>query len=265
MFQHRDKTIRSRYRLGRVVFSIANFDSRVEQEFRNCLQAYDQTESVEAEHVYDGTTAKINDILDVINDVHKRHTNTLWILAAAVVSPAGNKVLLAAPAHAGKSTTTMGLVLGYGWKVISEDITHIDLGTDEIINFASPFAVKLGTAERLKEAVKAEFDTIKAPSIEPSSWLPLKDHSVGCNLKAPFDLLFYLQPIIGGDYKCSAISKSEFIRTLLPLSNVARHKEAAAKVSQCVQENRCFRISEGTLQQRLQTIIQLESNLHKEM
>ncbi|HEY9732143.1 MAG TPA: hypothetical protein V6C89_09525 [Drouetiella sp.] len=264
MFQHRDKTNQLTYRLGRIVFSIANFDAQVEQEFQNCLQACDKDDSVQAEHVYDGKKDNINDIVDVINDVHKRHTNTLWILAAALVSPAGHKVLLAAPSHAGKSTTAMGLVLGYDWKVLSEDITHIDLITDEIINFASPFAVKPGTPERLKEAVQAEFSTVKAPSVEPSSWLPLKDHSLGHNLKAPFDLAFYLDPFDGGDYRCSPISTSEYIRTLLPLSNVARQREAAAKVSQYVQENRCFRVSEGNLQQRLQSITQLESNIGEE-
>ncbi len=261
MFQHRDKTIQSTYRLGCVVFSIANFDAQVEQEFQSCLQAFDKDEPVIADHIYDGKKDNINDIVDVINDVHKRHTNTLWILAAALVSPAGHKVLLAAPSHAGKSTTAMGLVLGHGWKVLSEDITHIDLTSDEIINFASPFAVKVGTPERLKEAVHAELNTVRAPSVEPSSWLPLKDHSFGRNLTAPFDLAFYFEPIQGGNYKCNAISNTEFVRTLLPLSNVARQKEAAAKVSQYVLEGRCFRVSEGNLQQRLQTIIELESYL----
>ena len=256
MFQQRDKIIKPTYKLGSVVFSITNCDAVLEREFEMLLPICPPNNSAPNRN-FDAQKESINHIVDLINLVHKKHEGTLWILAASVVSPSGRKVLISGPSHAGKSTMAMALVMGYGWKVLSEDITHIDLTNDEIINFGSPFAIKLGAPDLIEAAVKADLTSVELSPAEPSAWIPLDSNSVGHNLKAPFDLIVYLEPFKGGDFSCEKISPAEYVRAILPGSNIARMRDAANKIYDYVLQGRCYRLAEGNLTQRLEKIIQL--------
>lgn len=205
-----------------------------------------------ADRIYDAQKESINTIVDVINHVHKRHENTLWILGATVVSPSGQSVLLSGPSQSGKSTTAMALVFEHKWKVLSEDITHVDLSNDEIINFESPFSIKTGAINLLKTAVNSSFE-----NIEENSWLPIGENSLGHNLHAPFDFVFYFDEKHGGDFECRRVSPSELIRAILPRSNVSRSKAASNKIYEYVLQDRCYLVSGGSLTRRLQQIMLL--------
>lgn len=210
------------------------------------------TENAAPDHVYDADANDIKNVLDVINHVHKQHHGSMWILGASIVSPAGHKVLISGPLNSGKSTTVLALVLGYAWKVLSEDITHIDMNTDEIVNFGSPFAIKPGTVDLLKSSLQLELSPL-----ELNSWMPLGLANLGHNMKTPFDLVIYFEEFSGGAFRCESMSVHEFTRTILRKSNITRINGAAIKLCEYVSEGCCYRISNGSLKDRLDAIIQL--------
>jgi hypothetical protein len=156
----------------------------------------------------------------------------------------------------------MALVRGFGWKVLSEDITHVDLRNGEIINFASPFAVKRGTISHLQKTLddsglRLDWSSFDPNSDSPITWIPLGTHSLGNNLKAPFDLVVYFDGFTDGDATCKKLPSAEFVRAILQISNFTRLDDATSKICEYVAEERCYRISGGSLKQRVDTILQL--------
>ncbi len=211
------------------------------------------TESPATANVFDANANEIKNVLDVINHVHKQHSGSLWILGASIVSPEGAKVLLTGPLSSGKSTTVLALVLSQGWKVISEDITHIDMTTDEIVNFGSPFALKPGTLDLLRSTLQLEL----SPFGQTDSWMALGSANLGHNMKTPFDLVIYFEEFSGGAFRCERISVHEFTRTILRKSNIARIDGATNKVCEYVSEGSCYKISDGSLKDRIEAIVEL--------
>lgn len=210
-------------------------------------------QSAAPDHVYDAGAFEIKSVLDVINHVHKQHEGSLWILGASIVTPAGQKVLISGPLSSGKSTTVLALVFGCGWKVLSEDITHIDMATNEIVNFGSPFALKPGTMDLLSNTY--QFET--PGTNDTGSWMPLGSANLGHNLKTPFDLVVYFEEFSGGPFKCEEMSVPEFTRTILRKSNITRINDAPNKLYEYVSEGSCYRISDGSLKERVDAITRL--------
>ncbi|MBS1955862.1 MAG: hypothetical protein JST89_16885 [Cyanobacteria bacterium SZAS-4] len=221
------------------------------RELESFVPAFDSINS-DLIHTFDAKADSIETLLDVINQVHKLHFSSIWILGATIVSPQGQTVLISGPLSSGKSTTVLGLVFNYGWKVISEDITHIDMTTNEIINFASPFAIKPGTFDLLKTT----FQPDKFP--DPSTvWMALNDKNLGCNRKAGIDLVIHFDKPRGGAISLEKISVPEYIRAILQKSNIALVNGAADKICEYVSEDSCYLIKDGSLKERIQTILQL--------
>lgn len=261
MRQQQNKANIPTYQLGQVKFAVTNCDELLEEELRNCLPICRENT---AEHTtfYDAKKDSIKNIVDLINHIHKRHEGTLWILGAGVVSPSGRKLLIAGPSHTGKSTTALALVLGFGWKVLSEDITHIDITEKAIINFASPFAVKRGTLTSIQNALRAFDKTLDMSSfdpntVKPTSWVPLESASTGCNMSTPFDQAVYFDIFDENILRHDHLTSLEYMRALLPISNIARLSQVANKFYDYVAEDSCYRFSGGNLKQRLDRIIQL--------
>ncbi len=215
------------------------------------MQPYGGKDSAQ-KHTFDAKADSINSLLDVINHVHKLHYQSIWILGATIVSPQGQTVLISGPLSSGKSTTVLGLVFNFDWKVLSEDITHIDMNTNEIINFASPFAIKPGTLDLLKTS----FPSSQLPD-DSAAWMALRDKDLGCNVKTPFNLVIHFDKPQGGEFSCEKMSVPEYIRALLRKSNITRVKGAPDKISEYVSEGNCYLLRDGSLKERIQTILQL--------
>ncbi|RTL45842.1 MAG: hypothetical protein EKK48_00425 [Candidatus Melainabacteria bacterium] len=261
MHQQQDKANIPTYQLGQVKFAVTNCDELLEQELRSCLPIC-RVATAENTTFYDAKSDSIKNIVDLINHIHKRHEGTLWILGAGIVSPSGRKLLIAGPSHTGKSTTAMALVFGFGWKVLSEDITHIDITENEIINFASPFAVKRGTLSSIQNALKAfdktlDLSSFDTSSVKPTCWAPLENASTGCNLSTPFDHAVVFEQFDDHDLRCDHLTSLDYMRALLPISNIARLSQVSNKFYNYVAEDSCYRLAGGNLKQRLDRIIQL--------
>ncbi len=202
--------------------------------------------------VFDGKADSIENFLDLINRVHKEHLGTLWILAATIISPQGHIVMFSGALNSGKSTAALALVYGYGWKVISEDITHIDMHKNEIINFASPFAIKPGTLALLKNS----FSSMQLPP-ESGPWMKLGEANLGHSVPTPIDLVVHFDSSSDDPFVCKQMSVADYTKTLLQKSNIARLKGAADKIYEYVVEGNCYLMKNGSLTERVETILQL--------
>lgn len=69
------------------------------------------------------------------------HENNYLILHAAVLAKNGQAIMFPAPPGSGKSTLTAYLAL-QGWRLLSDEMTIIDLNTDEVQPFVRPICLK---------------------------------------------------------------------------------------------------------------------------
>ena len=69
------------------------------------------------------------------------HINTHLILHAAVLERDGAALILPAPPGSGKSTLCAGLMLS-GWRLLSDELTLIDLVTGDVIPLPRPVSLK---------------------------------------------------------------------------------------------------------------------------
>jgi HprK-related kinase A len=67
--------------------------------------------------------------------------NTYLIIHAAVIEKAGYAVIMPAPSGSGKSTLTAALIQE-GWRLLSDELTLIDLETKNVIPFPRPVSLK---------------------------------------------------------------------------------------------------------------------------
>jgi hypothetical protein len=206
-----------------------------------------------ADQIYDAKLEGIKNMVGLLNHVLKQHHGLIWILGASLMSPDGRKLLILGAPYGGKTTAVLTLVFRCSWKVLSEDVTLIDPGTNEIINFAAPLALKPGTIELVKEAA-----SIVPGPVESDRWIPLREHSLGRNVKTPFDLALYLD-LSGGQDKlsCEKMPVNEYVRAMLQTSNLISMPGSVDKIYEYVRGDSCYRITAGSIQQRLKAILQL--------
>lgn len=241
------------FRLGRVTFSITNCDTVFEKELHELLPRCD--EDVPLEQVVEIKTGCSRDVRGLLNHIFKRHSGCLWIDAGCLISPNNRKVLIAGQSGAGKSTLTMALALGYGWKVLAEDVLLIDCKADNLLTFASPFSLKDGTFELLKSTVG------KAPEpILLDEWSPLKEMSAKGEFAAEFDLSILVERPNGRnvDLQTSAIPAQTLLRRVLPISNILRIDGASEKALSYFDRGQCLNVVGGTLRERIDLLLELD-------
>jgi len=255
-----------KFRLGNVVFSVANCQPDLVRDLEKLLPhaTSKDLEQSTVRQIDMGTMDSAKDLRSLTNKILKRHLTCLWVDAACTVSPNGKKVMLSGASHSGKSTTSLALALGYGWRVLCEDITLIDPKKDEILNFGTPFSLKSGTVELLLETISK----IPEPIIN-GEWVPMGNLNFGSNLSAPFDVVVHLErqrlepqqerpPI-----EWRAISRCEYLRKILPFSNTMRQKNGTDKFLEYVREDGCYLVSGGTLKERIQLLSELTGEQSK--
>jgi hypothetical protein len=239
------------YQLGRLSFVVINCADSLQIQLRRMLPEVQPSLS-EPVYKVDARLEEIVSLRDLINHMYKQHLGFFWLLGASVVSPAGQKVLISGPGHSGKSTTVLALCCDHDWKVVSEDITLFDLEKHEILNFASPFTVRIGTLELLDAASTKH---LTFPEDEP--WVPLGAHNLKSDITAPFDLSFYFDGIVANKaLHHSELSHSEYLKLILPISNLARLPGAVDKIESYFPKH-CYRVVAGSVRERVSKIIEL--------
>lgn len=231
------------YQLGRVAFSLADLESGHELEclFPKCRSNYDNLVEFPANE---------RNVRSIINQVLAYHSDCLWFDAACLLSPEGKRILISGGSGSGKSTTSMALVFGLGWKVYSEDVTLIDPAKDVILSFASPFSLKTGTLEILE----ASLQVVPKP-ICLGEWLPPGENAIAETCAVKFEMvLLFENAKASGTLECAEISASDYVRRLLPISNLIHKDGAPEKVTEYIGCAKCFQIRGGTLCERLEKI-----------
>ena len=78
------------------------------------------------------------------------HCHQYLIVHAAVLERNGRALLLPAPSGSGKSTLCAGLVLGGGWRLLSDELALIDPVTAEITPLPRPLSLKNASIEVIR-------------------------------------------------------------------------------------------------------------------
>ncbi len=242
------------FSLGRTVFFAQNCDPSFEQDLKILLPRYSQSGAHEITPLAietDGT----NDLRALLNVVLEDHAGCVWIDAGCLIAPSGAKILLSGFSGAGKSTTTMALALGYGWKVLAEDLLLIDVQEKKVLSFASPFSLKRGTLELLQDCLGRTPEPILQ-----GEWLPLNDMAADGEYEANFDLTVLLEPAkpdAATGLRLLSMHPTAYLRKLIRISNILRIDRATEVISEAIEKSECFTFIGGTLQERVDTIREL--------
>ncbi len=235
------------YTLGRISFIVKSADAAFERELARLLPR----PRVTPDTIHEVQTG--SDLRELISDVLGRHTGCLWIDAACLLSPHGKKVLISGHSGAGKSTTALALALRYGWKVLAEDVTLIDPQTNTVIVFASPFSLKAGTLEQLRESISMSPDPVVF-----GEWVSMNGMSAEDECSADFDLSFYFGEAGNpGAVEQFACTPAEYTRLLLSCSNLVHDSGRPDRFVEYVGSGKCYKIVGGSLPERLNLILEL--------
>ncbi len=235
------------YRLGRISFVVKSADAGFQNELARLLPACRVAPEVIYEIESDGNFRQL------VGEILGLQSEYLWLSAACVVSPAGHKVLISGNSSAGKSTTVLALALRYGWKVLAEDLTCIDLHTGRIISFATPFSLKKGTVELLQETI-----SMVPEPVALGEWVPQSDLHAHGEYGSNLDLSLYFGTARHGEpMQVSVCSPGEYVRLLLPCSNLIHCAHGPDKLAEYVSSGTCYRVSGGSLSERLNLILEL--------
>jgi len=243
-------------KLGKFIFTLESADTALVEKISSLFPRYDET----CEKPY-GDLPPIAvpladaDVRAIVNYALLHHNGCIWADAAGLVSPNGKKVVFAGASHSGKSTCALALALCRQWKVLSEDITLFDPKTDELLQFPSPFSLKPGGHGRLAS------NDIHVPEPVLDEWVPLKDMaSLPEAVAADLDFAIFFNVIDKtnpGPLVSTELKANDFIRLLLPISNLLHSSEYIDKMGSYLSHARCYQISGGTIAERMNTMNEL--------
>ncbi len=236
------------YRLGRIAFSLEDASADFLEDLDALLPKY----SVESNEKVESIPA-VTDFRSLQNYIFKRHDGCLWLDAALLITPQGKNVLIVGKSGAGKSTTAMALALAYDWKIASEDILLIDTLTNKALTFGAPFSLKIGTAALLQKTVN-----ITPQPILKNEWFPLGKMVAPWTTDAHFDFSFvFVATNFSAALNVKEITTGDFLRAVMPVSNVLRTPGYSDKLLEYISPGRCFDVVNGTLRERLDLILRL--------
>lgn len=201
-------------------------------------------------------------ITQVINEALRYHHDLLWVDASCLKTKDNKLVLVAGDSMSGKTTISLAFAGLENWKILAEDIVLIDFDKNQILNFGRPLSLREGALDRIRKI--KNFNLSETPL---SNWY--FDPSYYLNQPEPIEialaiLLSNTQDTQGTENPpCLEVTKLEpesFVRSLLPLSNLLHAPRLQAlKLSQCLKDTTCLKLSYGELGERMQAISKLVS------
>jgi hypothetical protein len=235
------------YALGRVAFTVKSPDAAFERALTRLFPR--PRTAPETVHAF----SVDNDVRAVIREVLAFHRDCRWIHAACLRSPEGRTVLIAGLSGAGKSTTAAALALGFGWKVLADDLTLIDRATNAIVAFATPISLKGPAPMLLREAIG------RAPGpLVLGEWFRIDELYATEACPAEFDLLVHLRRVNGSHgFNHAPCSAAEYTRLLLPSSSVLHDAGGPDGFAEAVGSAACHWVTGGNLSERLNLILEL--------
>ncbi|HEY9732146.1 MAG TPA: hypothetical protein V6C89_09540 [Drouetiella sp.] len=189
----------------------------------------------------------------LLSEIINQHQQCLLIQAAALQSPNGARMLLSGGPGSGKTTLAIALALKHDWKVFTEDMTIIDPENNELTTFGAPFKLKQSMRQILAES------GVELAGFIFWEWFPLSPSVTAANCQAKLDVAIHLEgQVCDQPLSCESISVSDYIRKLLPISNLLSQR-ATTKFADCLPQNSCYSMSGGTVAERLQKISELST------
>ena len=176
----------------------------------------------------------------------------LWLDAAALTTSDGRILLLAGASGAGKTTLALSLAMVCGWRVLSEDITLVDTSTRRVIPLARPFRLRPDSQARITEATAK-----KAAPLVLGRWF--FDKSLFSQEKRIFAVSVAVLMRPAGQRPAPGLTlrelpASEYLRSILPISNAVRMPGGIEVLQDGVKQARCFELSGGSLKERLEAV-----------
>jgi hypothetical protein len=254
------------YKLGRNVFCAVNCDVAFIDQLDVLLPHYAGPELGEGQtlKVKTGCSKNIEDILR-LTLTRQRHLNCAWINGALLVSPKGQSVLIVGKG-AGKTTISLALALGYGWKVASENYVVVDYQNNELVPYNAPMSFQSDALELLRSLNGLVPNPIVESMVMRSSlkWSPLAELATDCERELTFDLAVMLDrteaSAESSKIAVTQMSPSEYFRKLLPQSNLLK-VETPERVVEALGTGNCLRITGGDIKERVHAIFEgLEAN-----
>ncbi len=193
-------------------------------------------------------------VLLVTELAFRHHGDCLWIDAAVLVSPTKSSVLLAGASMSGKTTLSTALVALRNWKIVSEDISFLDLSTGEVVSFICPLSLRQGTKERLmKVGVRGGLDI----PLLSDEWLFNREMFYGAALKLPITyslLLRQVDPESPGPVSLRELMASQMLQSLLPISNAVRLPQSMPALSGVLSASSNYLLEGGNIADRVQAV-----------
>jgi energy-coupling factor transporter ATP-binding protein EcfA2 len=198
-------------------------------------------------------------ITHLLNKLYARHAGCLWIDAATLRAPDGKLVLLAGPSFSGKTTLAMAMALAKQWTIISQDITLIDPVLNVVVPCPAPINIRTGASEML-----SKLGHLPRISLGQQGWFFDQSLYLMQPTKAEFTALLTLVPFEEtieeaaaeryGDLSIEQLSLAEFIRSILPYSNLLRLRHHVSTLQDAGKQAQCLRIEGGELKERMELL-----------
>ncbi len=257
------------FRLGRFIFSLSGSDSALIEELESLFEHTAVKAAEKDVHIlnfddipsitpnwkrHQLENGKIEHVRIVTLRAMEHHLGLMWLDAAILVTPTKQTVLISGDTHAGKSTVALALSIGYGWKIVTEDVALIDLEQKKAIVFASPLSIRAGTTERVKNAIAVE-----VPPLIVDKWIVPHSLAATEDPSAHFSSVFHLNytdPSCPEIFECTEMPISSYVRQILRISNLIQ-LDAAGLFHDCVAEATFHQIGGGSLSDRLSAIINI--------
>lgn len=192
----------------------------------------------------------------LVRRISSEHEGCLWIDAATLRAPSGELVLIAGPSFSGKTTLALAMSLSQTWKLLAEDITIIDPFFGQVIPSPSPSGIREGTSELLAKTCGISVQGLQLN--ERGNWL--LDSSLYCLDSSPakFTVAIVLNTIdrsSSAEMEVRSLTPAEFVRRILPISNLIRELNGTDILYDSVRDARCLTVKSGSLGQRVNLLL----------
>lgn len=252
--------------LGRFAFRIASRDPQLKNTvqsllpslamMRGCKPQFETVARIDLDVPVeiDGRKVDLGDVPMAIGYILEQalasHKGVVWLEGSTMIDERGRVHVLGGSSFSGKTTLSLALALSVGWKIVSEDISFIDLAQQSILSYARPLGIREGTAQRIQLATGRAPGglTIDAWHFDPSVYhlcpVPIK-------MLDTASLLSRINPLQSEHLTSQQVSGATWLRKMCSVSNVLRMPSSIAPLDEILQAAACFDVRGGNLDERL--------------
>ncbi len=247
------------YALGRFRFRIESCDENHLASVESAFQSAVDLSANESELLdISGAKQTLGEAIDIIRDgCFEHHADDLYIEGCAFLTPRNHRVLLLGLSHAGKTTLTAAAVLALNWRLVAEDTVIIDGGQEIVLSTPAPLSLRK-TAPGLIEKATGR---LPEPLLD-GRWFPGHGHFLKSTIPQNFDRAIVL--VRDGDAEMEVLQSTAeaILRHALTLSNALHIDDGSSRLFECVRNSRCLVVRNGTVEQRLAVLDELDRGLH---